>query len=313
MGKAPLTPPKPPTSKPKGCRNHPGVLAVWECDACHTRFCNQCIKIKEFGNVRMELCPLCGGRAINLRPQAPKTDPTRLTPQPFTNLIPGAFLYPLRGQGKYILIASFVFLGIVRLLSLLPVVGFMAALFASVLYLAVVGYVIAFLFSVVNASSDGEIELPDLPDFTDWIDDLFRPALKMAGTVLFCFGPAIVYKLIGPLELIYDFTVNRNILFLLLGLGGLLWPMTVLSIALHDSVAGLNPVLILRSIFRIFPSYLVACLFLFIAFALSAFFDLIPIAGPILGFFVGFYFSIVEMRIIGLLYFTQSKKLAWFD
>ena len=105
---------------------------------------------------------------------------------------------------------------------------------------------------------------------------------------------------------------------MLLLLGLFCVPMAFLTVSLADSVAGLNPLLIFSSISKVLGPYLLACAFFLVIIGLEtfceSFFRLAPIfiVPAVVGKFVSLYGLTVEMRILGLLYYTNKEKLSWF-
>ena len=96
------------------------------------------------------------------------------------------------------------------------------------------------------------------------------------------------------------------------------FPMALLAVGMTDNIFSLNPFVVMPSILKIFPSYLVACLVLgFLAgvsFVTQLVMSLIPVPflpSMITGF-LAIYFFIVEMRILGVMYYTNRSRLGWF-
>ena len=42
------------------CIHHPDTPAVYVCDGCGKKFCEECITVRSFGSTQVELCPDCG-------------------------------------------------------------------------------------------------------------------------------------------------------------------------------------------------------------------------------------------------------------
>jgi len=117
-----------------------------------------------------------------------------------------------------------------------------------VLYMLLVGYVFYYIGHCVFHSSKGGWRAPDIstynaPDRGDLISQLFL----MLGCVAVCFCPAAIY---------YIITERTDLLFWLLSAYGFFFlPMVLLTVVLFDSVDALNPIVIIRSIFRTFFPY----------------------------------------------------------
>ncbi len=80
----------------------------------------------------------------------------------------------------------------------------------------------------------------------------------------------------------------------------------------------MNPLLVIPSILKIFPAYLVACLFLGLIVGVKVLgqflLGLIPVPfvpNLIVGF-LSLYFLTVQMRVLGLMYHANREHLGWF-
>ena len=100
-------------------------------------------------------------------------------------------------------------------------------------------------------------------------------------------------------------------------LGVIYLPMALIATALQTNLMW-NPVVIFSSIFKTIGPYVVACIVLSFVIVLSFLtrylLNLInPILGFLLGGFISFYFTLVLMRILGLIYYTNEERLGWFE
>ena len=219
--------------------------------------------------------------------------------------LPGQFLrafwYPLLGQGKYVLGGYLVFVVALNFAQRLPLVGFAFCLMGLLFTL----YLWAYFMRIVASSANGEKELPDWPSAADAWRDV---DLLILGTVVFCFGPVIVYQLILPRFI----EMPGGLFWPLLILGCFCFPMALLSVVLHDSLTGLNPVLLIWSIFKVRWNYLFCFAMIVLAavlFYLS--FAILPI--PLIGVVLPLYIIMVIMHVVGLLYYANSERLCWFE
>ena len=92
--------------------------------------------------------------------------------------------------------------------------------------------------------------------------------------------------------------------------------MALIASALNTTIYW-NPVEMLKSIFRTILPYFIACIVLAFVVCLNLVSDLVlghinPLLGLVVGGALSFYLAIVEMRILGLIYYTNSDKLGWF-
>jgi hypothetical protein len=242
-------------------------------------------------------------------------------PKTFFSQLAGAFSYPFKGNGPWLIIGWAVFMLAMDFARYIcrsaGVLGFMGL---GMISLFITGYLCAYMLKVVLSSAAGEDEPPDWPNFGNWWDDIAHPILLVAGTIAVCFLPAIAC-LFHNLWMEFRGGAVRegpgSVLLLLLGVGSFFLPMGMLGVAMHDSFRGLNPLLMLRSIARVPGPYMVAWVFMLFAAALrqalSAHPPRIFIISTLLQGPLGLYFLIVEMRIIGLIYSANSRRLDWFD
>ena len=93
--------------------------------------------------------------------------------------------------------------------------------------------------------------------------------------------------------------------------------MAFLAVAMDDSLLGLNPMLVVPSMLRVPFEYLVTCMMTVLLLVLLGMRSLLtgvldqPIIGEVLGMFLVLYFAVVEMRLLGLLYYTKKDRLGW--
>jgi hypothetical protein len=195
----------------------------------------------------------------------------------------------------------------------------------------VTGYVFSYMQIILSSSALGDEEMPNWPEYDGWWDSAIGPYLRLLAIGLACIAPA-------NLCLWYAGGTGRMLFFPLLIVGCLYLPMALLAVAVDDSLLGLNPMLILPSIFRVPAAYLVTCLlFGMMVIGFGALVQLadylaqllagppppfrLPVISPgraqppflsqILATFLSLYFAVVVMRLLGLLYYTQKDRLGW--
>jgi len=309
------------------CNKHPSVSAKWWCQTCQELWCDACAGGIATGEAQRRICPQCGCRVNPLRaavsvpaiargaPQAP----TR--PKAFFPELVGAFAYPFKGNGPWLVIGWTVFVLVSDAASYFcGFAGLLGLLGLGLIWVFLTGYLCAYVIKALVSSAGGEDELPELVRFSSWWDDILHPILLLAGTVAVFLLPAAAYYLVNISAdsagtAIY--TGSGPILVLLLGVGSFLLPMGLLSVAMYDSFRGLNPLRIFLSIARVPGPYTIAWVLILLVAALrrvvSAHLGGIFIISSLVQAPAGFYFLIVEMRIIGLIYAAYSRRLNWFD
>jgi len=225
----------------------------------------------------------------------------------FLQHLPDTLSFPLRGDGLIMLIVG----------SILFTVTLFFAKYAFIAggfgYALVGGYIAAYMMKIVNHSAEGEPEMPDWPDISDWWDDILCPSGQMAVTALVSFSPLLLYLLFSYFM---HATVSIPMILIFVLTGSFYYPIGLLSMSLFHSVSALNPVQLLPVSFRIFSDYLVAaglCLIIVITkWLCSIFLTNIFLIGPFIDNFLMLYFGILQMRILGLMYFSNREKIAWF-
>lgn len=166
------------------------------------------------------------------------------------------FLYPLSISGLIhlvIFLCAPIFISLIdqfRLQYIWPV----SELIIAILYILFVGYVLYYLSWCIIDSTKGGLRAPDIS---------FQPSpakreiIECAGIflacIVVCFWPAAVY---------FIFTRKPDFFhWLLTAIGTLFFPMALLAGFLNDSIKGLNPVLIIKSVIKTFPAYFPVVIF----------------------------------------------------
>lgn len=226
---------------------------------------------------------------------APKIRPS------FYKKLTGALAYPVRGWGIVLLLFGSVLLWACYFSAQFSLRGIPVAV-------AVTGYYFSFLIRIVNKTADGDPEIPNWPSITVGLIQTF---FMMLGTILLSFSPVILYWLgMFFLDLPFKFIIFPVYMsFFIL-------PMAVLRVAIFQTIEGLNPAAIVRSIAQVPTAYMVACLvcffIVFTRIVLGALLGGIPLLGGFITTFVALYFSIVEFHILGLIYYAYQERFDWF-
>jgi hypothetical protein len=248
------------------------------------------------GRAHAESCPECRGFC------QPTVAPGPAQPEGFSALLADAFAYPFRGSGVSLLLVGGAFFGFIDLLSRSWRKGIFFLIFG-------LGYLSAFLFKIVATSAAGERELPGWPEFTDLWDSVGLPFLQMAAPWVACLAPAALpFIFLGwtPTALAAALAIAGVLSFYL--------PMAVLAIAVNDSVGAMHPGVVLPAIRAVFgPYFVIWVLFAAIGFlsgVVQAFVaDRVPFVGFAINAVVSLYFLVVEMRLLGQLYFTNQERM----
>ena len=310
--------PFPPVAKPLAppmavnlevCDQHPQAAAKWCCLKCGTAFCSACVKTTRVGGEFFRACPKCGGSCVSVAEYQRLMTPA---PTNFFALWRGAFSYPFKKDGAILLgCGTVVFSFLNGAHWVLSQVRFAGAIGVAYLLCIVmtVGYLYAFMQNVIQSSARGEEAMPDWPEISAFWDDMVVPFFQFSAIWLVCLGPGIALMLlVSPLA---------GVPLVCLGLFCL--PMAILTVAMADSLAGMNPFIIFSGIGKVPLPYLTACGIFLVIIALMHGIQMlmemtgIPIVSTVISTFVSLYGLSVEMRLLGLLYYTNKARLAWFD
>ncbi len=295
------------------CRQHSQAAAQWCCVKCGSAFCTACVRTTRVGGRFFRACPTCGGSCVSVAEYTRLTAPA---PTNFFALWRSAFSYPVKTDGMILLgcgTAVFGFLDGANwvLFTVIKHLGILGVSFWFAYFLCVVmsvGYLFAFMQNIVQASSLGDEKMPNWPEISGFWDDLVIPFFRFAVIWFLCLGPGIAMLFVSPMA---------SVPLLLLGLFCL--PMAILTVCLADSIGGLNPIVIFSGIGKVPLPYLTICgIFLVIIGLMHGSQKLLDMTGihmlpTVINAFISLYGITVEMRLLGLLYYTNKSKLAWFE
>ena len=291
------------------CVQHPQAAAKWCCATCGSPFCTACVRTTRVGGDFFRACPRCGGSCMSVAEYLRLMTPA---PTNFFALWGGAFSYPAKKDGMILLVCGTIVFGFLDgarwVLSYFKFAGFLGMAYWICLIMSV-GYLFAYMQNVVQSSAQGEEKMPDWPEISAFWDDLAIPFFQFLTIWAICLGPGIaVMLLVSPLA---------GVPLIFLGL--LCLPMTLLTVSMADSIMGLNPFIIFSGIGKAPLPYLATCGIFLVIIALvhgiRMFLDWtqIPILPTVVSTFIGLYGVTVEMRLLGLLYYTNKAKFAWFE
>jgi hypothetical protein len=312
---------------PQTCKFHPKTPGRFLCNTCHKYFCELCVTSRAVGHVQHKFCRHCGAECVPVQVQLARAPGKKS----FFALVPGAFLYPFRGAGILVLIVGTILFAALNWLAPQTRWGFVPRAFGwgIIFQVFALGYLFAYMQSIIHAAAIGDEEMPTLPSMANFWEDILLPCLQLIGLTLICFGPAIGVawwtisneeSALGP-ALVATFV-----------LGALYFPMAFLAVAMLDSVLAANPLQVVPSIFKVPLEYLVTIIVVGCVLALRPVGDLVlPMlfprgltthSMPKLFAYLGasafwslfsLYLLTVGMRILGLLYSSKKEKLGWLD
>ncbi len=221
------------------------------------------------------------------------------------------FLYPTSSAGLTML-------GIIILVPLLldvviwlfglvhMVLGMIVSIPFIVVRLAIGLYFYWYWCECIRDSALGCVRAQDVLENQPWLGDMFWRYLKI-GSCLVLFGVA---------PLIYAMETGRTdfTFMVLLGFSVFLFPMGILSVVMFDSLSGLNPIVIIGSVFSTFLPYCAMVVSFFVSgYLIVEYIQLLP-NSPSLRYLLvcaSIYLSIVIAHVLGWFYYHFQKQLNW--
>jgi hypothetical protein len=238
------------------CATHPASRARWWCGRCRRGVCGDCIR-EEFVEGRwVRLCRECGQPCADLAAVIAAAEK-----RTFAQEIVGAFAYPLRGRGLYLILAGSAFImiaGGLRTLAIWLIPGPYARAYIGLVVRGVffiIGLIVpAYLVEVIDRSATGEDEPPDWPAVRNWREDLLQPFVWILAAVAVAFLPAVAARILVAYELI-----PSVVLWAAVAVGAFFFPMSMLATIMFEGWRGLNPLIVFPAIWRTMPAYLLPC------------------------------------------------------
>jgi len=305
---APVSAPAPVTGS-QPCKFHPKSPGRWHCPQCQRFFCDFCITTRTIGATQMKVCRQCGVEVAPVQVAVGEE-------QGFFVRLPGVFAYPFKGAGPFVLVVSMI---------VLAALDFVGVMFGFILKALFYGYLFAFMQNIIHSTASEDEELPGWPAW----DDIGGCVLRLAGALLFSFGPAIglFWYAIYNEEPTAGVAMIPAMIF-----GCFYFPMALLAVAMKDSPIAGNPLVVLPAIVKVPLEYIVTVILMAAVIAvrqggemaLAAIFPrgltthsmvkLFEMFGARLVWnFVALYLLAVNMRILGLVYMTRKRRFGWFE
>ena len=221
------------------------------------------------------------------------------------------FLYPANTYGM-------IFLGIAALLPLILqlliillvlLVGIFAVFFIIlniIIDVVLAMFVFWFLAECIRDSASGNLRVPDTIAETPGLAEMGLRILRLTACFALCAVPAFYY---------HRHTQRTDLPFwLLLGTGIFLYPMALLAVVMFDSIGGLNPIIIVPSIFSTFFQYCGLVIFAGLIVFLFLLTRKIFLSSPLLFLCARIpqvYLTMVAAHLLGRFYFKYQEKLNW--
>jgi DNA-directed RNA polymerase subunit RPC12/RpoP len=305
-----LSPPL--TASPPRAVAPPSIKSLLVSDAqyrCKNSACGAILSEAELATVQagaktLKVCPKC---RLGVSPIT-KT-------KSFWARVPSLFTFPVQGNGIWILVLGTPVLAFVEFGRKLGL-GITLAIGAG----SVFCYFGMLMMDVIRTTAVDDKAGIEWPNSIAEVGPFMLTSLAVFGPSLLCaimpfafFLPEAVRDLLEPTTWI--------LLSGVLALAALLYyPMALLAASMSSSLATVNPLVVVPAIFRVFFQYLLVLVILGVMVALrhtmAAVLVRLPMKWRIGEFlpveFITLYSFLVSARLLGLLYFCNSKKLAWF-
>jgi DNA-directed RNA polymerase subunit RPC12/RpoP len=218
------------------------------------------------------------------------------------------FLYPISLSGlKHLAIFVGVPMLMVALTYFMPVILMcLFSLICTVVNCLLFLYMFWYFAECIRDSADGWVRAPEgmggLPDLSDMLSQL----IHIIGGFIFFLLPTMLYIL---------FTGRIDIVAWLLMIAAMFfYPISFLSVILHDSVSGLDPRILLRSIRNVFWPYMgLVLLFVMLAGMVRLIYlELqLSIFWRFVFQFLMFYTAFILAHLTGRFYWRYKEKLKW--
>jgi hypothetical protein len=294
------------------CKFHPKTPGRWRCPKCQRFFCDFCITTRAVGATQTKVCRQC---AVELSPVQVSIGASSSHERFFAKL-PGVFVYPFKGAGPFVLIVCMI---------VMAALGFIKGMWGWFMLASFYGYLFAFMQNIIHSTASEDEELPGWPAW----DGLGGCALRLAGALLFSFGPAIGLEMYA---IWYEEPVAGMAMIPAMIFGCLYFPMALLAVAMKDSPLAGNPLVVLPSIVKVPLEYIVTVALMAAVIIIErggemVLTELFPkgmlthsiakllemFGARLVWNFIALYLLAVNMRILGLLYVAKKRKLAWFE
>ena len=216
------------------------------------------------------------------------------------------FLYPLSMPGL-------ITLGIIIVIPLLINIavglagpfGLLILIPGFVIRIVIGLYFLWYIAECIRDSADGGIRAPETMANTPGLGDMFWQWLRVLVCWLLFVGPVVYYYVYG--------NSTDTIYWSLLAFGLFFLPMGLLAVTLFDSIRGLNPILIISSIFSTFFQY--CGLLLILAAVVLTVKAVRNIAfgkwSAFISGYIGIYIVLVLAHLLGRFYWRYQEKLNW--
>ena len=245
----------------------------------------------------LTICQCCDG----LCERFDKLAEGQAGPKGFASGLIGALWYPFTGQGPFLLLGA----------TLFQLATGMLGVFAMLLAVAGGACVAVLLRRIVLSSAEGEATFPGWPEID--MATAREAALQLLAVSAVSFGPWTLFRIwVQP-----DTDAAKLACGSLLALGACYFPIALLGVLIYDSLAALNPLLVLVSIVKVPLHYLATCLFVSALLGMQWFAEMAlaragtPLWAALASGAASLYLAVAALRAIGWFYYCTKDRLAW--
>ena len=293
------------------CPNHPEIPTTHHCEGCNKDVCPKCVKV---GHV-LDICTLCGEQAVpfkgkelsNLSPREQRRRERLTRPYSFAE----ALVYPFRGLGLYLFVIAVLLLSFCDLVRAVTIIFGLGYLKAIVMLL-----LIAMQFRIIRTTADGDNDLPDWPDYTEF-GERFFDALTYVFILLLWFLPSVIYVYAFGVDNIL--TTDPNVFFWI-GFGICLWigsALTVMAWGAAGNYARIEAVHVHLHVVAFLRAGADAVMTTNLVFLLGALFlvarsmlrGTIPLVGIVMANTLLVYWLLTGSHLIGLMFRRRTEEM----
>lgn len=219
-------------------------------------------------------------------------------------MIGDAVIFPFQRSGWPILVFGTLFSVLIDILSFIPLVGSIVALFGA-------GFFASYYIDIVGFTMTHNDDVPDWPSFTHIWDDILAPFFRICVLIVLSFWPVAVVPFLVETES----TQFTPALIGTIALGCLYFPMAVIALQAFGTIGGAMPYVVIPAVIRSLPGYILGVVALVLVFSACIIAESLtaefPFAGWILTAFIGLYGLMCQARLIGLIYRRYEHRIGW--
>ncbi|MEN6386293.1 MAG: hypothetical protein ABFD79_14000 [Phycisphaerales bacterium] len=260
-----------------------------------------------------------------------------LEPEKFKRKFPwliDIFCFPLTLSGIILMLVlafvPLVLMVVAIVMYFIPVIGVFISFISVILIISINLYTYFYLCECIENSAQGYVRLSvNISDHADFSETLFTILRIVACLCVFVLPAVIRLYYSNEADNIFDFlfafgeynTPDKGF-YILLGISAALFPIALLSIIMHESLWGMNPWIIYKSILHthIFYIWLVFLFWTFVAAIICVKLFILPkctgkllyIAGICVYRFFKIYVFLILAHLLGRFYYKNSHRLNWF-